>query len=353
MEYIIIVILLLILLLTIFSFTKKLKTEKLNQQKQINYLKEEIYLETYNNIIKNESERVKEEVAKIAKEKEEELTKDFLQTQQNYSEKKQAYDTEISYLNQLLSEKRANLENVVNAQKEIIDNEINNYRRETKEQVDREVSEYYSKKTLEANSQFEIAVSGHNEKINNLKEEINQIVGVLDEYQRKRDSINAAILREKELEEREDFYRIIISDNEIQDIQVLRQIEEKLTNKEALNKLIYDVFVKRPTAEMIKRVLNGGNPSGIYKITYIPTGESYIGKSTDVSKRWTEHVKSCLNIGTIAHSSLHTKMAKSGLWKFTFELLEEVPKEKLSEREKYYIDFYNTKKMGLNQKEGG
>ena len=92
---------------------------------------------------------------------------------------------------------------------------------------------------------------------------------------------------------------------------------------------------------------------GIYKITNKINQKSYIGKSTDVSKRWTEHVKSCLNIGTIAHSSLHTKMAKSGLWKFTFELLEEVPKEKLSEREKYYIDFYNTKKMGLNQKEGG
>ena len=159
-------------------------------------------------------------------------------------------------------------------------------------------------------------------------------------------------MRERELEEKKDFYRIVLEDNDIKDIQLFRRIEENIYNKEAINRLIYEVFIKRPAAEMIKRVLKGNAPSGIYKITYIPTGESYIGKSTDVSKRWTEHIKSSLNIGTIAHSSLHTKMAKEGLWKFTFELLEEVPKDKLTEREKYYIDFYNTKNMGLNQKDG-
>lgn len=351
MKMIIIGILLIILLCVIFYFTSKEKEESKRRDIERAEIEQKAYDKAYNLILKKEINKVKEEVAKIAQEKEDELNKEVLRAKQSYLEKKAACDTEIEYLNRLLAEKRANLDDIIHAQKEIINNEINNYRKEAKEQTDRELSEYYAKKKADAAAQFEILVDSHNVKINNLKEEINQITDVLNEYQRKRDSINAAILREKELEEKEDFYRIVINDNDIEDIRILRQIEEKLSNREALNRLIYDVFIKRPSAEMIKRVLNGGAPSGIYKITYIPTGESYIGKSTDVSKRWTEHIKSSLNIGTIAHSSLHTKMAKDGLWKFTFELLEEVPKERLSEREKYYIDFYNTKKMGLNQKD--
>lgn len=353
MEKVIIGILLVILLCVIFYFIKKEEKESRERKNKEEELEQKLYNKAYNFILEKEFDKIKIEITKAIQEKEDELQKEFLQIEQKYSEKKTACNTEIIYLNQLVAEKKANLENITAAQKEIIDNEIKNYKKETKEQIDRELSEYYTKESANAAAQFDILVNSHNTKINNLKEEINQIVGILNEYQRKRDAINAAILREKELEEKEDFYRIVINENDIEDIKILRQIEERITNKEALNRLIYDIFIRRPAAEMIKRVLNGRTPSGIYKITYIPTGESYIGKSTDISKRWIEHIKSSLNIGTIAHSSLHTKMAKDGLWKFTFELLEEVPKEKLSEREKYYIDFYNTKKMGLNQKEGG
>ncbi len=34
-----------------------------------------------------------------------------------------------------------------------------------------------------------------------------------------------------------------------------------------LNKLIYENYIARPSKEMIKRVLGGRNPSGIYKVT--------------------------------------------------------------------------------------
>lgn len=356
--FIIIFILILLVILNIIFIILNIK--KNNKLKKIEHnitdeslinIKQKSYEEAYNYIILHESEKIEQDVSKIYQEKEQELSKEYLQARQDYINKKEAYDTEIAYLNQLLSEKRCNLEDIIHTQKQLIDNEINNYRKESKEQIDREISEYYSKKNIEENNNFEMQIKSHNEQIINLKNEINQITDILNEYRQKREAINSAILRERELKEKEDFYRIVISDNDIQDIQVLRQIENEISNKEALNKLIYDVFIKRPALEMIKRVLNGNSPSGIYKITFIPTGESYIGKSTDVSKRWTEHIKSSLNIGTIAHSSLHSKMSKEGLWKFTFELLEEVPKEKLSEREKYYIDFYNTKKMGLNQKD--
>lgn len=104
--------------------------------------------------------------------------------------------------------------------------------------------------------------------------------------------------------------------------------------------------------EMIKRILAGESPSGIYKITRLKTGEIYIGKSTDVKKRWTEHCKTAFGVGSIAHSVLHTTMKKDGIENFTFELLEEVPKDKLTEREKYWITFYDSKNYGMNMREG-
>ena len=38
---------------------------------------------------------------------------------------------------------------------------------------------------------------------------------------------------------------------------------------------------------------------------------------------------------------------------FTFEILELVDKEKLNERETYWINFYKTKDYGLNIQSGG
>ena len=45
-------------------------------------------------------------------------------------------------------------------------------------------------------------------------------------------------------------------------------------------------------------------------------------------------------------------MQDCGIENFTFEFLEEVPKEKLSEREAFYIDLYDTKTNGFNVKNG-
>lgn len=184
------------------------------------------------------------------------------------------------------------------------------------------------------------------------QEELQRILTELEEHRLARETINQAILREKEIQEKEEFYKILISEDDKRDIEILSEIKTKLSNKEALQKLIWEIFIKRPTSEMIKRITTGKKVCGIYKITYLKTGESYIGRSVDIGNRWTEHIKSSLSIGTIAHSSFHNRLDKDGVWNYTWEILEELPKEKNAEREKYWINFYETNKYGLNQKEG-
>lgn len=105
---------------------------------------------------------------------------------------------------------------------------------------------------------------------------------------------------------------------------------------------------------MINSIFGSKVPKNvIYCIQNIETGKKYIGKtSAEVSKRWTEHVKTSLGIGGVKKSKIHSMLFNN--WdKFTFSIIEVVENANLSEREKYYINFFETDKYGYNIKSGG
>lgn len=173
----------------------------------------------------------------------------------------------------------------------------------------------------------------------------------LDQFKQIQDSVNEAIRRKKELEEQEYFYSIDVSKNDQEDISILQSMDARLHNRDVIPKLIWELFIRRPTQEMIKRVVGNEKCGGIYKITYKKTGEAYIGKTTDFQTRWTNHIKTAIGLEAAARATLHNRMAKDGVWNYTFEILEKVDKEFLSQRESYYIDLYGTKSQ-LNMKSG-
>lgn len=74
---------------------------------------------------------------------------------------------------------------------------------------------------------------------------------------------------------------------------------------------------------------------GIYKITNKLNGKSYIGQSIHCGKRFDEH---CSGRKQLIDETIQLE----GKENFTFELLEECEKNKLNEREDYYIAEYNT-----------
>ena len=184
-----------------------------------------------------------------------------------------------------------------------------------------------------------------------LQDELKMVKAELDEFQTKRAAVNEAIRRERELEEQEDFYSIDIPQADQEDIQLLQSLDLRLHNRDVVPKLVWELFVRRPCQEMIKRVTGGRKVGGIYKITYKKTGEAYIGKTTDFSTRWQNHCKTAIGLEGAARATLHNRLAKDGLWNYTWEILEEVDKDHLSAREGYYIDLYGTKTQ-LNMKDG-
>ena len=267
-------------------------------------------------------------------------------------ERKQAVEEIIEQLESRRREAERNYNEIIANEKERINTELEFYRKNKLDGIESRILFEQSEKTAAATKAYEEFVTSLDEQKRTIEAELFAIVEELNDHKKKQAAYNAEILRRRELEEKQDFYRVLIGRQEIDDIQCLLSIREKLIYRENLDKLIYDVYISKQVAEMVKRVLKGAAPSGIYKITRLKTGEIYIGKSTDVKKRWTEHCKTAYGVGTIAHSVLHTTIKKDGIENFTFELLEEVPKDKLTEREKYWINFYQSKKYGMNEREG-
>ena len=228
---------------------------------------------------------------------------------------------------------------------------INEKKKEGIKRIDAELEKIHQDKLTMLNAEYVQFESEQQEVKRKILTEIEEIKNLLENYRSQREAINLAILREKELEEKENFYKIVIPENDQEDMEILKSIGPRLRNREALNKLIYDVFVKRPLNELIKRITNGREISGIYKITYIKTGEAYIGKTTNISTRWQNHIKTACGLEGAARTTFHNRLEQDGIWNYTFEILEEVPKDKLGEREKFYIELYGTDTQ-LNMRKG-
>lgn len=334
MGYVISIILLIIFVVIILILRNKHKNELLN--------------------LSNETMR------QIAKEKIDELTEEYYKIESYYENEKKRLEEEYLKTTGYLEQYNEKL----NLIKKGIESELDDYKKQqyeslkSKLELEEKIEKQRIRETIE---QYRIAQEEiHNkfieenlQKQQQLKDDLDFIIEEIKEYQKKREVINKQILMEREIKEKENFYRIVISENDQSDLKLIASFEEQFHNKEILNRAVFDTFIKKPMNEMIKRVLEGKSPSGIYMITNMLTDEIYIGRAVSVDKRWQEHCKSCFNIGTIAHSTLHTRMAKEGIWNFSFQLLEEVPKEKLSEREKYWINFYQSKEYGMNEKAGG
>ncbi len=91
---------------------------------------------------------------------------------------------------------------------------------------------------------------------------------------------------------------------------------------------------------------------GIYKITNLINGHSYIGLSTHIEDRWQYH-KTKYNWEREKDKLLYKAIIKYGIDNFKFEVLEECSPEQLSDKEKYYIEKYDTYHNGYNMTAGG
>ena len=92
----------------------------------------------------------------------------------------------------------------------------------------------------------------------------------------------------------------------------------------------------------------------IYKIENLINNKCYIGQTRNIQKRWNRHRTAPFNKNDNAYDyPLYRAIRKYGLENFSFEILEECNVQDLNERERFYIDYYDTYFNGYNQTLGG
>ena len=209
--------------------------------------------------------------------------------------------------------------------------------KEYSEELEQEYNELFNDLFLHSR-ELEEQIKQEQESLNTLKE---KQLAYLREQQRK-----------EELATKKDFYRVVLNSAEIDDIKYLREMQNHIFRKEVIDKIIWSGYYKPAYDILISHLLGKRDKvSGIYKITCLENEKAYIGQSSDIKTRFSDHLKAALS-SSATTNKLYQEMRKYQPYNFTFEILEEVPRDKLDERERYWIDFYSTKEFGLNITKG-
>lgn len=90
---------------------------------------------------------------------------------------------------------------------------------------------------------------------------------------------------------------------------------------------------------------------GVYKITHIASGKSYVGISKDIHRRWTQH-RSWVTTGT-RRSAIYNAMQRYGIDAFSWQIIEECCQDDLNMREQHWISVFDTFRNGYNLTAGG
>lgn len=159
-----------------------------------------------------------------------------------------------------------------------------------------------------------------------------------------------AAKRQEELATAQDFYKLNLSNEDIEEITKLREVAVLLRDSEPLNKVIWKVYYEKPYTDLIGRVVGSGIHTGIYKITNINSQKCYVGQAADIASRWKQHIKRGIGAEAPTRNKLYPAMLKYGVENFTFEIIEECSRDKLNSREDYWQDYFGAKEFGYSIK---
>lgn len=182
------------------------------------------------------------------------------------------------------------------------------------------------------------------------QEELNKISQELVEAKAKQNAIVEANKRAEEVKQKEQFYKLNLSEIDIEEIKKLRSIIPYLRSAEPINKVIWKVYYEKSYTDLIGRVIGQGIHTGIYKITNIENQKCYIGQAVNIADRWKQHIKRGVGAETPTRNKLYPAMYELGPENFTFEILEECDKSLLDSREDYWQEFYQAKEFGYSIK---
>lgn len=211
------------------------------------------------------------------------------------------------------------------------------------QQAEDDYQQEYLKVIAETAKQYELT-------INQKQEELKLILNKLEDAKAKQNAIIEANKRAEEVKQKEQFYKLNLSEQDIEEIKKIRSIIPYLRSAEPINKVIWKVYYEKPYTDLIGRVVGQGIHTGIYKITNIENQKCYIGQAVNIADRWKQHIKRGVGAEAPTRNKLYPAMYELGPENFTFEVLEECDKSLLDSREDYWQEFYQAKEFGYSIK---
>ena len=301
--------------------------------------------------------------------KKQQIEKQILQLKNNYQKSKKECiflkdlkiqkSYQIDYLNNVLKDKEEYHQSLISKINDL-KQQSNNFYNQEKKIVDQQLERYKENSSKAAQNYFENlekayehADAAHAEKLARLKEEQDAAAADLNNLKETRKAAYEAVLKEKEIKEKSSFYTVQLDKKCLHDISLLNSISNQLIDSRPLNMVIWTSYYSKKVNELCSRIIGTEIKSGIYKITFLPTNQCYIGQAKDLKERIRTHIKagSC-HIDTPSNNKLYEKMGKNSIQNFTFQILEYCSIEKLNQKEKYYIDLYQSYDYGFNSNRG-
>ena len=210
----------------------------------------------------------------------------------------------------------------------------------------------YKEKEIEYNESISLLETSYENYQNKLMRETDEIRTNLDSIRATRTAAIQAQIKEKEVKEKSSFYCLPLNAVDKNDIEFINGMKSRLSQPRILSMLIWQTYFQKPMTTLCNNVLGTSVVTGIYKITNQQNDMCYIGQAVDVATRWKNHAKCGLGIDTPAGNKLYKAMLEEGIWNFSWELIEECPRNELDAKEKFYIELYQSKDFGYNTLKG-
>lgn len=186
-----------------------------------------------------------------------------------------------------------------------------------------------------------------NDKCANLKDEVEDLQSQVDALKAYHQTVLRETMREKEDLDSDRGWVFYVGDREPQLRVLIRELIELYPE---LKKEFATIEWKKIWLPKIQDLCNKeglDGKCGIYKLTVIGDESiCYIGQAVNIKERWYDHIKKMIGVEGKGSEKLYAYGPDELGWR----VVEEVDRSKLTERERYWIEFYGAKEFGLNKR---
>lgn len=233
--------------------------------------------------------------------------------------------------------------------------ELDNAKKEKVDKWDKEIEQLHQRKTEENNAvegllkrQNELitTVNGLEKDVKKTQGEKDQVCGEIDRLRSELDSLKEQNRVALGVKENGGFHRFKLGEREKKLVELVREIEKGYPELEKDLAKIEWSKVWLPQLQKWCGEVSG--VCGIYRLKVIGEEKEicYVGQAKDIKERWYQHVKKMVGVDSKGGELLYDYEPDQLEW----GVVETVEEKELNERERYWIEFFGCREIGLNRR---